>query len=253
VSDATVNRAHTQVAYVVSRSPQSGVGALVVSNIDGSSPHALTTMPAAPSSPSTLASGDLSPAWSWDGTKIAFIRLTNGVGVATNYAVWTMNADGSDQASLGVDASNVNWSPDGRTLAIRNGDPEEIGVVTLTTRQTHWLTPSDGSIEQFTPAFSPDGRSIVYGQTFAYASQPAGLFVANVDGSDAHRITTCDGSCDEDDSPTWSSDGADIAFVREIPDTQSRLVSQIYVVTPSGPSAPHALTVGPASHDSPSW
>ena len=86
----------------------------------------------------------------------------------------------------------VSWSPDGTTLAIQNvGEPVRMGLLTIATGQVGWLTPADGSVEQFTPAWSPDGSSIVYGQRFAYASQPAGLFVAKADGSEARRLTSC--------------------------------------------------------------
>jgi Tol biopolymer transport system component len=230
VSSPAVNRSHTQIAFVVGKPQNPGVGAIAVANLDGSSPRALTDGP-----------GDGAPAWSWDGRQIAFNR---------GGTIWTMNADGTGQRSLGVEGT-ANWSPDGRGLAIKNvGEPVRIGLLTIATGQVQWLTPADGSVEQFSPAWSPDGTHIVYGQRFAYASQPAGLFVANADGSDARRLTSCSEPCEDDGEPSWSSDATAIAFVRYL--TTAPSTPQVYVVAASGGAA-RQLTSGPHPHDTPSW
>ncbi|MEO7684655.1 MAG: hypothetical protein ABIU86_12060, partial [Gemmatimonadaceae bacterium] len=94
----------TKIAFT---SDLGGNIAIWVMNADGSSAKALTTNPR----------GDWHPAWSPDGTKIAFSR-----GVSTNIRdIWTMNADGTLVAPLtnGLQgAQDPSWSPDGRKIAL---------------------------------------------------------------------------------------------------------------------------------------
>jgi dipeptidyl aminopeptidase/acylaminoacyl peptidase len=231
LSAPAVDRTHTSIAFVVGNPRNPGAGAIAVANLDGSSARVLTNGP-----------GDAAPAWSWDGSHLAFLRQGT---------VRIINADGTGERSLGSEASWVRWSPDGTTLAIQSvGEPVRIGVLTITTGHVRWLTPTDGSVEQFSVTWSPDGSSIVYGQRFAYASEPGGLFIADADGSNARRLTSCRQPCEDDGQPSWSSDGAAIAFVRWLVTTPR--TPQVLVVAASG-GAVRELTSGPQPHDSPSW
>ena len=63
-----------------------------------------------------LTSGaDIEPAWSPDGTQIAFTRFYG----ATQGEIFVMNADGSNQRRLTANANDRNptWSPDGTKIA----------------------------------------------------------------------------------------------------------------------------------------
>ena len=78
-------------------------------NADGTGQTNLTA------SPGTV---EASPAWSPDGTKIAFTGFGGG-----SRDIWVMNADGSDPVDLtnvgAVDESEPAWSPDGSQIAFR--------------------------------------------------------------------------------------------------------------------------------------
>ena len=83
------------------------------------------------------------------------------------------------------------WSPDGSRLTYtnRNGSGFAIAVVGVDGRGPRVLTPEG---LDFTPAWSSDGRKIVF-------AREATLFVMNADGSGIHRLTR--GTID--DSPAW--------------------------------------------------
>jgi TolB protein len=102
-----------------------------------------------------------------------------------------------------------------------------------------WFTK--GNTEQYHPAWSPDGKWLVYGAGNA-------LVVSAIDGSATRQLTTCAWPpCSQDVDPAWSSDGAEIAFARSIAG-----VRQILVVSSQG-GQPRQLTTGPDEHAFPSW
>ena len=83
---------------------------------DGTGQHAL------PGTVTTLCAGFMSPSWSPNGTRIAFVS-DDGVfcGPAGSAEVWTVNRDGTGAARLTpadpADVVSFTWSPDGTKLA----------------------------------------------------------------------------------------------------------------------------------------
>ena len=150
------------------------------------------------SSPLRLADG-VSPAWSADGETIAFV-LNDGIYVVnTNGAGPVRLADGVDPA----------WSPDGGRIGFANAgaifvmNADGTGVIQLTT-----------SRYDVQPAWSPDGANIVFAGSTGCAFD---IFVMRADGSGVTKLTTS--ICDPDAgggamTPAWSPDGRKIAFVQ---------------------------------------
>jgi Tol biopolymer transport system component len=161
---------------------RSGLGRLYVIDSDGRNLRAITQ---------GVYAEDSDPAWSPDGRRIAFVRRPRGGGSA---AVFLIGADGHGLCRLTPFSRSIYgpaWSPDGSKLTYtnRNGSGFAIAVVGADGRGLRVLTPEN---LDFTPAWSSDGRKIVF-------AREATLFVMNADGSNVHRLTR--GTID--DSPAW--------------------------------------------------
>lgn len=150
------------------------------------------------------------PAWSPDGTKLAFfgeegISQLGGVYEQGN-GVWLVDiVNGQMQNHRLLVAQdhvkNMVWSPDGTKLAFEFGPPglrHEVRVVDA----------GDGEfISQFAgeqPAWSADSRRLAIKGCF----EECGLWQVNIDGSEAKRLTTGD----SDSYPVWSPDGRALVF-----------------------------------------
>ena len=137
------------------------------------------------------------PAWSPDGTRIAFLsaRQQSLHGDFSHLAVlYTMAPDGSNVWDLSSEVSAVvnhppQWSPDGRHLAFVGEDDE----------RKHWLytVAADGTqLTKLTPtirapvAWSPDGQRLAFAQA---EHDTVALVTIAADGTGTQRVTTIDG------------------------------------------------------------
>jgi len=102
------------------------------------------------------------------------------------------------------------FSPDGRYFAIAAKHKDKDDLVILDVKKGGELhripIPLNGLT---TPAWSPDGRQIVF---TGYDGGLSDLFVVNADGSDLRRLTN---DKDADLQPAWSPDGKTIAFATD--------------------------------------
>lgn len=159
---------------------------------DGSAPMNLTA-----DMPASGFRGE--PAWSHDGTRIAFSQLENGPGV-TSASIWVMNADGSDKRRItistnGFDASPT-WSPDGDRLAFMRffAGEADITIIDITTGTLNRIRHAglEGK-----PAWSPDGRWI------AFSADPQNnLYIIAPDGTGL-RLLTVDPAWGGGLAPAW--------------------------------------------------
>jgi Tol biopolymer transport system component len=152
---------------------------------------------------------DNQPAWSPDGSKIAF---ASNAGLLGDFEIYVMNADGSNPINVSnyPDASDTDptWSPDGTQIAFVSdfdGSPDIWKMNADGTGRVN-LTTGEGSFDA-DPAWSPDGSRI------AFASDRTGnfdVFTMNTDGSGQTNLTLSPGAWDS--FPNWSPDGTQIAF-----------------------------------------
>jgi Tol biopolymer transport system component len=144
--------------------------------------------------------GNSEPAWSPDGTKIAFDSCRGG-----NGDIYVMNADGSQQTNLTnnpAGGGSPAWSPDGNKISFsRDG---EIYVMNADGSNQTKLTETEAWDGE--PAWSPDGNKIAFD---SYRDGDWEIYVMNADGSQQTNLTNNPAG---GGSPAWSPDGTKIAF-----------------------------------------
>jgi Tol biopolymer transport system component len=122
-----------------------------------------------------------SPAWSPDGSSIAFTDTNLG-------GIWLMRPDGSDARQILAEGTDPAWSPDGQRIAFVSERDGPLNVYTAAsdgsgvTRVTNALGVLDRG-----PVWSPDGDRIA----FTRESFPtADVWTVGADGADVRRVTT---------------------------------------------------------------
>jgi hypothetical protein len=196
---------------------------------DGTGAYRITTQPGS----------DVDPAWSPDGSRIAFTSDRDA-----DREIYVMNANGTNQVRLtnayGPDYRPA-WSPDGTRIAFvstRDGNAE---IYLMNADGTNPVRLTSNTAHDADPSWSPDGRRIAFSSD---RDGNGGIWVMNADGSGPTRLTTNIGG---DLQPAWSPDGTRIAFSRV-----SAGNSDIFTVNADG-SGLKKLTQGIDNAADPSW
>lgn len=198
---------------------------------------------------------DSEPAWSPDGTKIAFVSNKDRF----NF-LYTMNADGSNVQLVTDKVLNPGepaWSPDGGKIALSGGP--RIAIEPNKSFTDIYLVNVDGSgLTKITSdsglngshTWSPDAKQM------AFSSNRDGvhkIYVMNADGSNQRAIA------ERGTQPSWSPDGLKVLFVGGRGDaTECGSISgnlsceQLYIVNPDGRNLTQ-LTHYAASYQMPKW
>ena len=148
---------------------------------------------------------DRDPAWSPDGSRIAFSSYRNA------YGIHLINPDGTGGTRLSsawdVDPA---WSPDGRRIvfgAQRDGSVSSIYLMNVDGSGVTRLTSGGYAAS---PAWSPDGTKIAFGFDYRTHTNNEEIYLMSPDGTNVTRLTNHDAS---DNSASWSPDGTKIAFI----------------------------------------
>jgi Tol biopolymer transport system component len=231
--------------------------------------------------------GAFAPAWSFDGSRIAFESGSTG----RRHEIFTMNAvaSGLRQVTRGCAASedcesdvSPAWSPDGRRISFLrvHGPFIDKGIkyeeILLATRVDLMVVAADGSRERVlrrwaldpqpdvsravlgaagAPVWSPDGKHIAVAlctlrHPNKHALHNTALHVIDVAGGAEHQITPWVIGAG---NPSWSRDGKHIAF-----NSFGGHSPNLYVVDPDGRHLRRLLRGNTiASHigwvDAPAW
>ncbi len=171
------------------------------------------------------------PAFSPDGTKIAYYGWTDGIFVA--------NADGSEPKKILGESNSgfLAWSHDGRWIAfsVRPGRSGNIATDAIMPDGTGRRPIGIG----WSPAWSPDDTLIAF-QTCR--GTQCGIFKVSSGGGEAVPLSTDDGGL-----AAWSPDGKRILYQRDVDG-----VKQLFVMNADG-SNKKQLTQGPAIHACGNW
>jgi len=213
----------SRLAYTCRWQPDGSIAGplrICVRNADGSGFTALTNP--------NPAFGDFGPAWSRDGSQIAFSNSLNGGG--SGLAIINADGTGRNQSFISF-GGNPDWSVDGSTLVFNQFD--SIWTYNRFTQTTVRLSNSSGDSR---PRYSPDGSKIVF-QTVRDGQFE--IYVMNADGTAQTRLTN---SPPGNFAPAWSPDGTKILFTSSRDDLIN-LTPSLYVMNADG-SKQTRLTTG---------
>jgi TolB protein len=157
------------------------------------------------SQPTLLAEGER-PAWSADGTRLAFQSS------APSPDIQVINADGTGLRQLGKGTA-PSWSPDGRKLAFAQGTAGTIFVMNddgsgrTAIASPGFRNPDDGLR---TLVWSPDGQHIAFvAASFEDVSE---VFLAALAGG-SPRVLVAGTNRNTQSEPAWSPDGSSMVLV----------------------------------------
>lgn len=137
---------------------------------------------------------DSQPAWSPDGSIIAFSRATFTSDGQARTAIYTIEPTGAGEHLLVDDATELSWSPEGSRIVFTSFRDRN-------------------------------------GETCFHECSPSGeIYVAKAEGTGLRRLTVSQAN---DHAPAWASDGQLIAFVSDR-SNRAEHENEIYVIAPDG-------------------
>lgn len=190
---------------------KAGISALGLVAI-GASPHLVATQRM---SQPAIASTSAYPAWSPDGTRIAFQSNRTG-----DFEIYVADVAGSGVTrltrSVGLDL-HPSWSPDSRRIVFasaRTGNmyssPGTLQLYSMNADGSDVVRLTNNARNDFAPEWSPDGRRIAF---LTDRDGPPEVYVMNADGSGQLDVTGhLTKARRERGNPHWSPDGERIVF-----------------------------------------
>ena len=212
------------------------------------------TVPSAGGTPTRLTDNDVddaNPAFSPDGTKIAFDSVGSLPSGGSTLDVFVMNADGTGLTNLTArpdSQTDPTFSPDGTKIAFVNAG----GAFNVSSRSGIFVMPSGGGAptavadsaeaSETHPSWSPDGAKIAY-------QRDADIYAVPAAGGTPTSLFTGPENSNEENAfePAFSPDGTMVAFTK----VEAEYETDIYAV-PSDGGTPVPLTNNNIS-SAPDW
>jgi TolB protein len=183
---------------------------------------------------------NVSPAWSPDGRRLAFVSYRQG-----NPKLFIYNGeDGSlkDSTPPGSELCVApDWSPDGRLIAFSSssGGDSDIFILDVATGRSRQISFSRGS--DTSPEWSPSGREIAFTSDRSGTPQ---IYIMDAEGANVRLMTT---SGEFNDSAAWSPDGGRIVYASMFDGRFDIVVNDLAA------GAMRRLTQNAANNENPRW
>jgi Tol biopolymer transport system component len=160
-------------------------------------------------------SSDVSPVWSPDGARIAFVRMDGG---QAECVVISASGSGEERKFPGCAAPGdetqplpaVSWMHDGQSLVVVESvekQPSALAVLSLGDGAFRPLTHPPAGMDDSTPAVSPDGNTLAFVRSTS--ADGADIYLCDLAGANPRRLTF-------DDRPirgiAWTRDGQDLLY-----------------------------------------
>lgn len=187
----------------------------------------------------------LSPAWSPDGRRIAYMEFWQGHGRLFVHEVATGKRGAVAATGQALDFTPA-FSPDAKTLAFSRANEEGTDIYTLNIKDGCCLQRlTVGRLyDNLSPVYSPDGQRIAFVSTRAGLPQ---IYVMAADGTDQQLFAPFDyGVSGSSNAPDWSPDGQAVAFHRDVGGTL-----QVFVLDVRTRAVRQLTSVG--RNEDPTW
>ena len=176
----------------------------------------------------TLAASGMRPTYSPDGTKIAFMRYSEG---PFSWDIWVMNANGSNKRNVTRGESryfSVSWAPNGQRLLFSEYDGNPSGIVRLHlinldgSNRRHFAPNVGGTMDE--GVFSPDGTMVAY--TGGSVTNPSTLRTVSANGAPS-SVRVFAPTLTSVSAPDWSPNGAFLAFARQLDEPYKTMLFKV--------------------------
>jgi Tol biopolymer transport system component len=164
---------------------------------------------------------DISPVWSPDGNRMAFVRMQDGKGECV---VIPVSGGGEEHDFPGCTAPGdetqpspaLAWMRDGQSLVVVQASGQQasgqqtaaLAILSLADGKFRPLTHPPAGAEDTTPAVSPDGNSIAFVRSAG--GDNANIFVTDSAGANPPHAVTFDGRAIR--GVAWTRDGQDLVY-----------------------------------------